>query len=467
MQQISPNFSYEKRSRGGRISSPRLRDTIEQSQNFEGLENDIQPLQLLSLVKQAGKEAGFTSKMIVLLEHYMILTRSCDWEEGSQPIVYKSLSATAMDLGISERHVQRLEKQLFDVGALTWNDSGNCKRYGQRCKETGRILYAFGVDLSPLAYLKGQLENIIHERKLYRDAWMETKRQISWYRSQIKSVLSEMFDLNHDRAGEFLLSYEAIATRYSTKTPLESMRSLLKRHNVLYDDVLAVLQTSYKEDKITKESCKTDSRVVHKKDTNKNQFNKLNTSRSPDKLELRCFQERSNEDSESYPETKDLKDRSLQSRDQRAFNTEDESSGDTQSLISKTGLQHLTSKQLLNAASPRFVERIPLHNRAISLDDVVEAAYSLKSELFVSQASWGKACQLLTRYGAAVCLLLVDQATQRENNPVRSPAAYFNAMITRAGVGELHLHKSIFGLLKRDDDQFEPANTSKIDKERA
>ena len=32
------------------------------------------------------------------------------------------------------------------------------------------------------------------------------------------------------------------------------------------------------------------------------------------------------------------------------------------------------------------------------------------------------------------------------------PAAYFNAMISRAEKGELHLHKSVFGLLKREHD---------------
>ena len=50
-----------------------------------------------------------------------------------------------------------------------------------------------------------------------------------------------------------------------------------------------------------------------------------------------------------------------------------------------------------------------------------------------------------------MCLLLTDQAAHREEDPVRKPAAYFNAMITRAKNGELHLHKSIFGLLNKEE----------------
>ena len=59
----------------------------------------------------------------------------------------------ASQLGISERQVWNRESALHALGALTWNDSGNQKRYGQRDKETGAIKYAFGVDLSPLAAL--------------------------------------------------------------------------------------------------------------------------------------------------------------------------------------------------------------------------------------------------------------------------------------------------------------------------
>ena len=102
--------------------------------------------------------------MINLLDYYMAFTRDLDWEEGSSPIVYQSLSRTALDLGVSERQIQKLEKALFEVGAITWNDSGNHRRYGQRCQETGRINYAYGVDLTPLAYIKADLEIKLAEK---------------------------------------------------------------------------------------------------------------------------------------------------------------------------------------------------------------------------------------------------------------------------------------------------------------
>jgi replication initiation protein RepC len=75
----------------------------------------------------------------------------------------------------------------------------------------------------------------------------------------------------------------------------------------------------------------------------------------------------------------------------------------------------------------------------------------LKPELHISQKAWGEGCITLGRIGAAICLLVTDQAMQRETDPVRKPGAYFRAMVNRTHTGELHLSHSIFGILKRDE----------------
>lgn len=451
MQHIPTETTYIRQGRGGRKSSPRLRETIQQSDDFAGLEENVRPFDLLTLVKRAGKGAGFTSKMIELLEHYMIFTREIDWQQGSQPIVYKSQYQTAMDLGISERHVQRLEKQLFEAGALTWNDSGNCKRYGQRDAETGQIIYAFGVDLTPLAYLKGQLEDIVHEQQLYKAAWMEAKRQISWHRGQIKAILAEMAEINAEGQGALWASYETIATRFTTSMSLETLRGMLGKHQELYNEALKALETTYETRKQRKESCKTDSKDGHKQTTNQNQFNKLNT-RSSSSI---CFQESR---SQSSVDKTDTFSGEVSEEEQEGLHLAPK---EPKHPAIRAGLDQITGKQLLNAASERFRNHIPMRDRAMNMDDIVDAAYALRPELHVSQKAWVRACEHLTRYGAAVCLLLLDQAVQREENHVRKPAAYFNAMINRALSGELHLQKSVMGLLKREDPS--AANTNETD----
>lgn len=450
MQHIShtelPSINH---NRGGRISSPKLRKSLEQSQDFCGLEEDVNKYDLLLLVKRIGKGAGFSTKMINLLDYYMAFTRDMDWEEGSSPIVYQSLSRTALDLGVSERQIQKLEKALFDAGAITWNDSGNHRRYGQRCPDTGAILYAYGVDLTPLAYLKTALQDKLAEKQEHDRAWMETKRQISWYRAQIRAVLAEL-ELIEDIAPPYYElegSYNEIAVQIRTTMSLENINSRLGEHKELHAKVLEVLDIygeaqeevsdeSLMNQEITRKgSSKSEQMDTHYKSTKQQSSNKLDTSRT---RVSNCYQESSSRDSEPQKERAGRGDRSQ------------EQGSEPENLLTACGLQHITLKQALNASSDRFKDHIPLEQRAMNWHDVVTAAYSLKGELHISQNAWSHACVTLGRTGAAICLLLTDQAVQRADDPVRKPAGYFNAMINRAKTGELHLNKSIFGILKKE-----------------
>ncbi|MFT6864235.1 MAG: replication initiation protein RepC [Akkermansiaceae bacterium] len=107
--------------------------------------------------------------------------------------------------------------------------------------------------------------------------------------------------------------------------------------------------------------------------------------------------------------------------------------------------------QVVNASSSRFREHLPPTNRSTSEHDLVEAAYQMREQLQISKGSWSRACNAMGRMGAAICLLLTDQAALRQVQPVRVPGAYFNAMVTRSQKGELHLKRSIFAQLKREE----------------
>jgi replication initiation protein RepC len=87
--------------------------------------------------------------------------------------------------------------------------------------------------------------------------------------------------------------------------------------------------------------------------------------------------------------------------------------------------------------------------RPVLAGDCVKAAYDLTAYLGISHSLWAEACAVLGHQAAAVCVVLIDQAMQRPDNPVRKPNGYFRSMIHKAERGELHLHKSVFGILKR------------------
>lgn len=439
MQHISTQLPNLISNRGGRISSAELRHSIQMSEDFAGLETDTNRYDLLLLVKRTGKSAGFSSKMIMLLDYYMAFTRDIDWEEGSRPIVYQSLSKTALDLGVSERQIQHLEQALFEAQALTWKDSGNHRRFGQRCPDTGRILYAFGVDLTPLAYLKAELQAKLHEKQLYDRAWLETKRQISFYRRQICAVLAEGegADVAQPWVIQAAARYEELSVPIRTYMKVEMLRDLLARHKALHAEILAQVKeesAAIEQVKTDKDSPRDERNFVHYNSSNQEPSDKSDTSRP----QANCFQE-----SVVEPPKHSAKSEPSQ---------KPEEGREEKPVQSGTGLRHITLKQALNAASERFRAHIPLHPRAMNWHDLVEAAYRLRPELHISQKSWGEACITIGREGTAICLLLTDQAMQREGDPVRNPGAYFRAMINRARAGELHLHNSVFGILKRGEE---------------
>lgn len=430
-------------SRGGRVSSDELRHSLQLCEDFAGLEADTNRYDLLLLVKRAGKAAGFSSKMIQLLDYYMAFTRDADWEEGARPIVYQSLAKTALDLGVSERQIQRLEQALFEAQALTWNDSGNHRRYGQRCPQTGKILHAFGVDLTPLAYLKAELQAKLHQKELCDRAWLETKRQISWQRRQICAVLAEATEEGEQPAWllDAARKYETLAVPIRTYRSLEDLRSLLASHKELSQQILAQIgeEGERKPRMSDKESSRDDTAVVHYNYSNQEPSDKSDNC-SPS---ANGFQESVAEP--SMPVIEAGANGISEAKEGREVKDE------VTEIVYGTGLQHITLKQALNAASERFRAHIPLEPRPMNWPDLIEAAYRLKPDLGISQKSWGEACFTLGRAGAAVCLLLTDQAGQREDDPVRKPGAYFRAMVKRARTGELHLQPSVFGILKREE----------------
>lgn len=410
----------------GRTASDAYRESIAFCEDFTGLEEGADRYKLLLLVKKVGKHGGFTPRMIQLLDYYMAFTRDVDWEEGSRPVVYQSISRTALDMGVTERQIQKLEKALFSVGAITWNDSGNHKRYGQRHPESGRILYAFGVELTPLASIVEKLEEILQDKQLYDAAWMETKRQVSWYRRQICATLREWQEegASNELLRKFSERYETIAVQIRTSIDLPTLRLLWERHKTLHSDLVASVEAETAKIKqatekpsiaqiTNKSSCTGEQKFVHYKYTTQESFNKLKTGSPSGK----CYQEGVVEP--------------VQPTDP----------------VQSSGLQHVKIGIAVNAASQRFRDHLPQDPNWI---DVIEAAAKIRRDLEISQKNWAEACQTLGRAGAALCVLVTDQACLREESAVRKPAAYFRGMLNRATEGELRLHKSIFGLLKQN-----------------
>jgi len=432
---------------GGRISSPKFRGADQFLAEFEGLKEDASRYELLKLVKRVGAFGGFTSRMVQLLEYYLVFTKDCDWKTGGRPIVYQALSKTALDFGVSERQIQKLERALFEVGAIAWNDSGNHRRYGSRDAETGEILYAYGVDLSPLASLREFLVAKESEKRLLDEAWMETKRQISWYRSQIRSMIAEAREVK--TLEHFSIqaegNYEGIAISIRTYMDIKDLHTLLEAHKDLYDVLMVTLESvspALKQEEMTDKNTSMDEQeFAHINNTNKLKYDKSynSSSKSIQASEGSVRPSQSSKPHNDAPVTLSKEEISDSKEQWRASISEE--------------LGRISWKQVLNACSDRFKGQFPMHDRPLAWSDIVDAAAAMLPILGISKSAWWEACGTLGRHGAAICIMVIDQKTQATApaDRVRNPGGYLREMTARAKKGELNLHGSVFGLLKRGE----------------
>jgi|GEM_PF-3516335 len=172
----------------------------------------------LTLIKRLGKHSGYNAQMINLLDYYLSFTKNIDWEGQGAPIVYQSLCRTSYDIGLSVRQIQRIEKALADKGLIRWQDSPNNKRYGTR-DQSGRIMQAFGVDLSPLTDNITKLESAEREKTAQKRAWLSLKHSVHKLRREIRGfILPNMprFDDETTHALDAPIRPNVSATRLQT-----------------------------------------------------------------------------------------------------------------------------------------------------------------------------------------------------------------------------------------------------------
>lgn len=441
------NTAFYEPPKGGRISSPKFRGLAQISEDFDGLPEGVSHLDLLYLVKDIGRHVGFTPAMISLLEYYVRFTRESDWQEGGRPIVYQSQAKTACHFDVSERQIQRLEKALFDLGALTWDTAGNNKRFGVR-SESGELLYASGVDLAPLAALREMLEAKKKDVELEHAAWFETKRQISFYRSRIRSLIAEATACpGLERvAAEADHAYQGIDGHIRVGKDLAFLRDLLKAHLDVYNTLSTAIEAHTPasancglNSELTEKESSTDAeKVVHLYSTNKPQFSKENTGSSP-------MDRNASEGSVAASSGA----KSGHGAGGEAFREE---------WIAALAAEksRISWKQVLAACSDRFKDRFPMTTgRPLGWPDIVDAAYDLLPTLGVSRSAWLEACMVMGRDGAALSVMIIDRKMQDAPDSIKNPGGYLRAMTKKAKEGKLNLHGSVFGLLKRDGDKFD------------
>ncbi len=135
---------------GHRRLDERTAATDQLAAQFHGLPADLSHWQVLTVFKRAAPYIGIPPRLVHAVDTLMSWSRSIDWSDGQRPIVFPSNEKLTQKLGIGVRQVQKVLASAARFGLITHRDSANGNRVGARGKD-GRLIYAYGIDLSPLA----------------------------------------------------------------------------------------------------------------------------------------------------------------------------------------------------------------------------------------------------------------------------------------------------------------------------
>ncbi|MAN63406.1 MAG: hypothetical protein CMI60_15825 [Parvibaculum sp.] len=137
-------------------------------------------------VKRVGAHIGLKAGDMLLLDTLGAFTQAQDWEEGQRPIVWASNSYLMEQTGFSLSALKRHARRLAEIGVIAFKDSPNGKRWGHRDAD-GRIIEAYGFDLSPLSARAEEFERLHAELRAERELCQRLKRQITVARRMIRA----------------------------------------------------------------------------------------------------------------------------------------------------------------------------------------------------------------------------------------------------------------------------------------
>jgi replication initiation protein RepC len=341
-----------------------------------------------------------------------------------------------MGLGVSQ--VKNLNRHLVELGLVVMRDSPNGKRYGRRGPQ-GRIVEAYGFDLSPIASRFAEFQAIAQAGREERARIATLRRRATIARNGIRQLL-ETADEQRIGSDEWEACRRTAATASRglagrknaddmemAVATLERVQSEMRLHLETALAALAELQPSTVSSSVDTDPkgpydwphITTTNQLINPKDT-VIASGKKEPPQGPHTRTVRPFEVLAKKAVPlgRSPTAKPPTERS-----------------DFGAVLK------LTPNELTRLA-PRLASY--LRNSSPKWPEIVEAAEWLRDEMGIPQFIWGDACLALGREQAAAAVAIVSAKPQTHFR--RSAGAYFHGMISRAKAGELHLTRTIWAM---------------------
>jgi replication initiation protein RepC len=382
------------------------------AERFEGLPHSISKGQALAAFKQAAQPLGLSPRLRDAVDVLFAFSAPQDWHPGARPIVWPSNRKLETMLGLGRRQVQNVLNALIRTHLVTPVDSPTGRRWGQRDAKTGKIVEAYGFDLSPIALRHAEFIALAARAAAEERERAALRRRLTIARKAIQQIAETA--LEHqltDRDWRYWLA-EALTLVLTIRDdlPPEGLQAVVAELEQRRTDGEAALRVAFDSQQNAPAGAIGCTPI-----TTTNQPEAGNSATS-------------NIDSEKS------------------------GSGQGDSPVFADPVSSGHSQQPLPAVTPKFVLTVSpelkpyLFRASPSWADLVEAADGLRQQLGISRPAWIDACQAMGRYQAATAVAVIAA----KGETIRSPGGYLRGMIGRARNGELHLSNSLWGLARRE-----------------
>ena len=404
---------------GFRRLTPGLVKADRTAESFAGLPDGVsQHGQVLAALKAAAPSLGLSPRLVHAIDWLFRFTMAQDWSGEGRPIVWPSASMQQESLGLSPTQVKGINRALIERGLIAMRDSPNGKRYGKRDAK-GRIVEAYGFDLSPIAARFGEFQQLAAEAKAERAAMGRLRRRATIARNGIAQILETVAEYGFDADNWQTL-------RRETRDLAQALRKVecsgemalgvasLERRQLAARERLENLLVTVTPD--IPEAVDSDP---------------LGPENRPHQYSYNL---------NPYPQ------------EDTVMASEQGSSGEGEVTAPRqpfVGREPTARGRVLKLQPDELVRLVPQLKGYLQVSDptwpaLVEAAAFLRSDLDVSKALWGEACLVMGREQAAVAIAIV--ATKNPAHFRTTAAGYFHGMVAKAKTGELNLDRTIWGM---------------------
>jgi replication initiation protein RepC len=393
--------------------------TEELARSQEG-DRPLSPGQALAAFKAAAPFLGYSPRIVHAVDWLFGLTYPQDWAPDTRPIVWPSAARQGADLRLGPSATKALNRQLAELGLVIMRDSPNGKRYGHRDKN-GKILEAYGFDLSPLATRVPEFREVARRGLADRAHMRALRRRATVAKRGLTQVIETAIEWGvMDPALEGLAAeVQTLALSLKEVEATEEVElgvhGLERRHAEAREKVQAAIAKLESGISVTESLPQNEMPVPDK-----------TVDAAPKGPEKRPHQY-------NYKSTLNPFRDTVEASEKNSF-------GSDQGRSDRLAASGIRPDELIHIA-PRL--RTYLTTSTPTWVDIVEAADWLRTEMHVSKMLWGEACLVMGREQAAVAIAVISA---KRPGLLRVPGAYFFGMIRKAKAGELNLSQTIWGL---------------------